>query len=199
MNLNPIQYPIPIPRWGIKIDILAKLWANPILNPSSRDPHIRKLFCWWTYMLDEHGPNPIPNSNSEVGHQNPHTGQPMGQSNTKFQFKGHLYQKMILLIDLHVRWTWTQSNTQFQFRVSKPTYWPSFKLRANPIPNPNSRDPHIGKLFVYGNTCSMNIDPIQYLIPIPPYEKMILLIDIHLRWTWTQSNTQFQFRGGGSK
>ena len=25
MNLDPIQYPIPIPRWGVKIDLLSKL------------------------------------------------------------------------------------------------------------------------------------------------------------------------------
>ena len=41
MNLDPIQYPIPIPRWGIKIDILARLRANPIPNPNSRHPHIK--------------------------------------------------------------------------------------------------------------------------------------------------------------
>ena len=35
MNLDQIQYQIPIPRWGIKINILAKLWANPIPNSNS--------------------------------------------------------------------------------------------------------------------------------------------------------------------
>ena len=29
------QYPIPTMRWGIKINILDKLWANPIPNSNS--------------------------------------------------------------------------------------------------------------------------------------------------------------------
>ena len=35
---EPNQYQIPIRRWGIKINILAKLWANPIPNSNSRVP-----------------------------------------------------------------------------------------------------------------------------------------------------------------
>ena len=38
MNLDPIQYPIPIPMWGIKVNIPAKLWAYPIPNPNSGEP-----------------------------------------------------------------------------------------------------------------------------------------------------------------
>ena len=94
---EPNQYQIPIPRWGIKINILAKLWTNPIPNSNSRVRGTLSEFLWnrqkrwmnkhsiqhpWTYILSELGPNPIPNSNSEVGYQDQHTGQAMGQSNT---------------------------------------------------------------------------------------------------------------------
>ena len=88
MNIYPIQYIIPIPRWGIKNNILTQLWANPIPNSNSRVLKSDEGFLK-TYMLNEQWPNLIHNSNSEVGYQREHTDQD----------------------------------------------------RANPIPNPNSREP----------------------------------------------------------
>ena len=70
MNSDPIQYPIPIPGWGIEINLLGELWPNPIPNSNTRVPIPNNIFDCHMYMLDELRPNPIANSNSRVGYWN---------------------------------------------------------------------------------------------------------------------------------
>ena len=173
-------------------------------------------------MLDELGHNPIPLPGWGIKTNLPGKlwPNPILNSNTWVPIPNNIFDWHIYV---HVRWTQTQSNTQFQFQggVSKSICWASYDPIQYPIPIQGY--PYRTIFLTVICTCWMNSDPIQYPIPIPgwgiktnlpdelwpnpipnsntrvPIQEKIFLMDILAGWIRTQSNTQFQFQGGVSK
>ena len=117
-------------------------------------------------MLDELGHNPIPLPGWGIKTNLPGKlwPNPILNSNTWVPIPNNIFDWHIYV---HVRWTQTQSNTQFQFQggVSKSICWASYDPIQYPIPIQGY--PYRTIFLTVICTCWMNSDPIQYPIPIP--------------------------------